>query len=356
MKRLLTIALGLLVACFAGNFKSQACTRVVYTGDTTAVEGSGAQALRIVGRSLDWSTPIPTNIFVYPRGMEKVSNNKGKIIKWKSKYGAVYAVGYNAGVTEGMNEKGLSVNGLFCRGTIYNTPEVENNADIPAMSLAVIVEWMLDNCATTREVVDLVKSTEFKIVGATFDGGTVSTLHWGITDDEGKTAILEFQQGQMNIYETEVPVLTNDPAWPDMLAINHYWEGVGGANFLPGSVKSPDRFVRGYFFENSVERTNDSNTGLAVIRSILNNCSVPFKYSLGDKNLSQTQWRSFSNLRDRKYYFENVTDLGLYYVDLMECNLQPGASVLYFDTQDARNAIGNITGQMVESQPFTPMF
>lgn len=355
MKRIFALMLGVVVACVAGTFKSEACTRVVYTGDTAAVEGSGAQALRIVGRSLDWSTPIPTNLYVYPRGMAKVSNNKGKVIEWTSKYGAVYAVGYNAGITEGMNEKGLAVNGLFCRGTIYNSPEAEE-ADLPQMSLSVIAAWMLDNCATTREVVDMLKSTEFKIVGSTFDGGTVSTLHWGITDAEGNTAILEFQKGEMLIYETEVPVLTNDPAWPDMLAINHYWEGIGGGNFLPGSVKSPDRFARGYFFENSVERTNDLVQGLAVARSIINNCSVPYKYSLGDKNLSQTQWRSFCNLRDKQYYFEQVTDLGIYYVDLMECNLAPGASVLYFDTENARNAIGNITGQMVESKPFTPMY
>lgn len=352
---MMSIMLGAVVALTAGTLKSEACTRVVYTGDTTAVEGAAPQTLRIVGRSLDWSTPIPTNLFVYPRGMAKVSNDKGKVIKWVSKYGAVYAVGYNAGVTEGMNEKGLAVNGLFCRSTIYNTPEAEK-ADIPQMSLAVIVEWMLDNCATTQEVVDMVRSTEFKIVGATFDGGTVSTLHWGVTDAEGNTAILEFQKGILNIYETDVPVLTNDPAWPDMLAINKYWEGIGGANFLPGGVRSQDRFARGFFFENSVDRTNDLKTGLGIARSIINNCSVPFKYSLGDKNLSQTQWRSFSNLRDKQYYFENVTDMGLYYVDLMECNLNPGASVLYFDTQNAGNAIGNITGQMVKSKPFTPMY
>jgi len=355
MKRIFVLMLGVVVACLAGTLESEACTRVVYTGDTTAVGGSGARTLRIVGRSLDWSTPIPTNLYVYPRGMAKVSNDKGKVIEWTSKYGAVYAVGYNAGVTEGMNEMGLSVNGLFCRGTVYNTPDVEKS-DLPQMSLSVIAAWMLDNCATTREVVDMLKSTEFKVVGATFDGGTVSTLHWGITDADGNTAILEFQKGEMKIHETDVSVLTNDPAWPDMLAINHYWEGVGGANFLPGSVKSPDRFARGYFFESSVERTNDLSTGLAVIRSIINNCSVPYKYSLGDKNLSQTQWRSFSNLRDRQYYFDLVTDLGLYYVDLMECNLTPGAPVLYFDTENAHNAIGNITGQMVESKPFTPMY
>lgn len=336
---------------FAYTPESEACTRVVYTGDT--VEANGAQTLRIVGRSLDWSTPIPTNIFVYPRGMKKQSNKDGKMLKWTQKYGAVYAVGYNAGVTEGMNEKGLTINGLFCRSTIYNSEKQENDPD---MSLSVIVAYMLDQCATTQEVVDLMKSQDYKIVGATFDGGTVSTLHWGVTDATGATAILEFQDGKLNIYEGDYPVLTNDPAFPQMNAINDYWKGVGGQNMLPGTVRSSDRFARASFFENSVERTNDTNTGLAIIRSIMNNVSVPFKYSLGDKNLSQTQWRSFSNIRDKRYYFNNVTDMGLYYVDLTECDLNPGAPVLYFDTSKATDVVGDITSKMVPSAPFTPMY
>lgn len=349
--KLVILFFGFMAIC--GIQKADACTRVVYTGDTTATAQSST--LRIVGRSLDWSTPIPTNLYVYPRGMKKKSNDKGKIIEWTSKYGAVYACGYDAGVTEGMNEMGLCINGLFCRGTVYNSPAQD---DDPSMSLAVIVAWLLDMNATTQEVVDAVKNQDFKITGATFDGGTVSTLHWGVTDASGATAILEFQNGKLNIYESDVdyPVLTNDPPMPQMQAINTYWEGVGGQNFLPGSVRSSDRFARASFFDKNVERTNDADTGLAVIRSILGVCSVPFKYSLGDKNLSQTQWRSFANLRDKKYYFETVTDLGLYYIDLNKCNLKPGAPVMYYNTEKNKEAVGDITRNMVPSKPFTPMY
>lgn len=337
---------------FLGTQKADACTRVVYTGDTT--ETAAANTLRIVGRSLDWSTPIPTNLYVYPRGMKKKSNDKGKTIEWTSKYGAVYAVGYDAGITEGMNEKGLVINGLFCIGTVYNTPA---DSVKPQMSLSVFVAWMLDNFSTTQEVVDALKDHKYQITGATFDGGHVSTLHWGVTDESGETAVIEFQNGKIDIYQgKDLPVLTNDPPYPQMKAINNYWVGVGGQNFLPGTVKSPDRFARGSFFEASVERTNDADTGLAIIRSILNNCSVPFKYSRGDKNLSQTQWRSFANIRDKKYYFETVTDLGIYYIDLKKCDLRPGAPVKFFDTSKSEMAIGDVTGQLKQTAPFTPMY
>ena len=198
------------VAAFVSSGEADACSRVLYVGDS-ATMAPGAQPLRIVGRSLDWKTPIPTNIYVYPRGIAKVSDKGDNVISWTSKYGAAYAVSYEGGITEGMNEKGLAVNGLFCKGTVYNSPEP---TDAPSMSLSVFVAWMLDNYATTPEVVDALRSTRFQIGGATFDGGTVSALHWGITDAEGRCAMVEFDHGTINIYEgQDIPVLTNDPTF-----------------------------------------------------------------------------------------------------------------------------------------------
>ena len=49
----------LVSAVLFGASKSDACSRILYVGDTTSA--SGEDVLRIVGRSLDWKTPIPTN-------------------------------------------------------------------------------------------------------------------------------------------------------------------------------------------------------------------------------------------------------------------------------------------------------
>ncbi|MDE7116995.1 MAG: linear amide C-N hydrolase, partial [Muribaculaceae bacterium] len=135
-----------------------ACSRVIY---------QGVDSLFVIGRSLDWKTPIPTNIYVYPRGMKKVSSDQPKHFTWTSKYGAVYAVSYDGGITEGMNEKGLVVSSLFCKGTIYND---EHAAEKTQMSLSMFVAWMLDQCSTTDEVVSLLNNAPFSIQGATFDG------------------------------------------------------------------------------------------------------------------------------------------------------------------------------------------
>lgn len=344
MKRLfflIIFSLGLL-----SQSDADACSRVVY---------QGVESLRVVGRSLDWKTPIPTNLYVYPRGMAKRGNTLPGSVEWVSKYGAVYAVGYDGGVTEGMNEKGLVINGLFCKGTIYVNSSTNNR---PPMSLSMFVAWMLDLNATTKEVVKVLQEQNFTISGATFDGGTVSALHWGITDAEGHTAILEFNQGQVVIYEeVEELVLTNDPTFPQMIAINNYWKAIGGANMLPGTVKSPDRFVRADYFVNHVAATSDADTAVSICRSVLMNVSVPYHYTVdSEPNVSSTQWRSFANIRDLRYYFDIVTNLGVYYIDLNKCDLRKGASVMKLDTSIGREYVGDITARLVKSAPFTPMY
>lgn len=326
--------------------RAEACSRVLYVGDDN---------LRIVGRSLDWKTPIPTNLYVYPRGMAKMGNSLPGSVTWTSKYGAVYAVGYDGGVTEGMNEKGLVVNGLFCKGTVYENDSTKNR---PPMSLAMFPAWILDMCATTPEAVELIGAHNFNISGATFDGGTVSALHWGITDAEGRSAIIEFDHGTINIYQgQDIPAMTNDPTYPSMKAIEAYWEKKGGTHTLPGTVSSPDRYVRAVFFDKNVEKTGDAALGVSIIRSILMNVSVPYTYTVqGEGNVSSTQWRSFSNIRDRLFYFDVVTNPGLFYIDLKKCDFSKGASVMKLDVSKSGDYVGDVTGRLFMSTPFTPMF
>lgn len=336
----------LTLSALASNMQADACSRVVYSGNDSLI---------IVGRSLDWKTPIPTNIYVYPRGISKVSYPAPGALAWTSKYGSVYAVGYDGGVTEGMNEKGLVINGLFCKDAVYDNAASKEQ---PPMSLAVFVAWLLDMNATTDEVVEALQNQKFNISGATFDSGTAAALHWGVTDAQGNEAVIEFVNGNLNIYQgRDMPVLTNDPLWPQMNAINNYWNAVGGVNFLPGTVKSPDRFVRASFFVNHVEKTADADLGVAITRSVVQNVSVPYTYTISSEaNVSSTQWRSLANLRDKRYYFDLVTNPGIYYIDLGKCDLRPGAPVMKLTTSESVNLVGEANYALHPTEPFKPMY
>lgn len=327
-------------------FNADACTRVLYRG---------LDSVMVVGRSLDWKTPIPTNLYVYPRGLEKKSDIKPGSFTWVSRYGSVYASSYDGGVTEGMNEKGLVINGLFCKGSIYESAPQGNR---PPVSLSVFVSWLLDCYATTDECVEALKGHDFYIDGQTFDQGTVAALHWGITDASGKTAIVEFDNGNLHIYNPgDILAMTNDPQWPAMSAIVDYWEKVGGRNMLPGTVKSPDRLVRANYFAHNVEKTADAHLAVSITRSILSNSSVPYLYTVeNEPNLSSTQWRSYSDLKNIRYYFDIVTNDGIYYIDLKKCNLSPGAPILKLDTSRHKDIVGEANRYLEKSKGFTPMY
>ncbi len=226
------------------------------------------------------------------------------------------------------------------------------------MSLAMFVAWLLDMNATTDEAVAVLKKHDFSIGGATFDGGTVSALHWGITDASGKSAIIEFDHGEIRTYDMEdFQAMTNDPNWPAMTAILNYWNKIGGQHMLPGTVSSPDRCVRANYFAHHVEKTADPFLGVSITRSILVNASVPYTYQIqGEPNVSSTQWRSFADLKYRRYYFDIVTNMGYYFIDLTKCDLRPGASVMKLDTSKETLLVGEANAVLKKSDPFKPMY
>ena len=87
------------------------------------------------------------------------------------------------------------------------------------------------------------------------------------------------------------------------------------------------------------------------------NVSVPYTYTpQSDANVSSTQWRTFANLRDLRYYFDQVTLPGLFYVDLKKCDLRKGAPVMKIDVSKAKDFVGDCTHRMFRTKPFTPMY
>ena len=93
--------------------KADACTRAVYIGPDHMV---------VTGRTMDWKEDIMSNIYVFPRGIQRAGYNKENAVKWTSKYGSVIATGYDIGTCDGMNEKGLVASLLFLPESVFDRP------------------------------------------------------------------------------------------------------------------------------------------------------------------------------------------------------------------------------------------
>ena len=274
----------------------RACTRVVYQGNKDMV---------ITGRTMDWKEDTRSNIWIFPRGMERNGEVGKDPMRWKSKYGSVVTAAYDICSTDGMNEKGLVANLLWLAESSYP----QWNGEKPALSIAAWVQYMLDNFATVNEAVSEIEKNTFDVVSDMMPDGTrMATLHLSISDATGDNAIFEYIDGKLNIHHNRsYQVMTNSPVFDQQLALDDYWKTIGGTTFLPGTNRAADRFVRASFYINAIPKTEDTRTALASVFSVIRNTSVPFGISTPDQpNISSTRWRTVSDQKDKVYYYEST--------------------------------------------------
>lgn len=346
MKKNLAGVVLLLAAVSLGSIQQvEACTRAVYIGPDQMV---------VTGRTMDWKEDLHSNLYVFPRGIQRTGHNKEKTLNWTSKYGSVIAAGYDIGTCDGMNEKGLVASLLFLPETIYSLPGDTR----PAMGISIWTQYVLDNFATVREAVDELKKETFRIDAPRLPNGSESTLHLAITDETGNTAILEYLDGKLSIHEgKEYQVMTNSPRYESQLAINDYWKEVGGLQMLPGTNRSSDRFVRASFYIHAIPQTSDAKIAIPSVLSVMRNVSVPFGISTPDKpHISSTRWRTVSDQKNKVYYFESTLTPNLFWLDLKKIDFSPKASIKKLSLANGEIYAGDAVKDLKDSKSFTFLF
>lgn len=120
--------------------------------------------------------------------------------------------------------------------------------------------------------------------------------------------------------------MTNSPRYDLQLAVNDYWEAIGGLKMLPGTNRSSDRFARASFYIGVIPQTADAAVGVPAVLSVMRNVSVPFGISTPDQpHISSTRWRSVCDQKNKVYYFEGTMVPSLFWVDLSRVDLSEGA-------------------------------
>ncbi|HAD55962.1 MAG TPA: choloylglycine hydrolase, partial [Alistipes sp.] len=74
--------------------RAEACTRVVYVGPDGTV---------LTARSMDWKEDSRSNLWIFPRGMERSGEVGGNPLTWTSRYGSVVTSAYDICSTDGMS-------------------------------------------------------------------------------------------------------------------------------------------------------------------------------------------------------------------------------------------------------------
>lgn len=318
------------------------CTRVVY---------SGKNGMVATGRSMDWKTEMRSNLWAFPKGMERNGETGTNSLKWTSKYGSVITSAFEIASTDGMNEKGLVANLLWLPETEYPIRDQSK----PGLAITAWVQYMLDNFATVDEAVTAIDENTFQVVSDIMpDGSRLATLHLSVSDATGDCAIFEYIGGKLTVYHSkEYKVMTNSPTYNKQLALNEYWKSIGGLSFLPGTNRASDRFARASFYINALPQTDDVRTAVASVFSVIRNTSVPYGISTPESpEISTTQWRTVSDSKDLLYFFESSLTPNTFWVNLREIDLSEGAPVLKLSIANGETYHGNATKDFKPAQPF----
>jgi penicillin V acylase-like amidase (Ntn superfamily) len=326
----------------------QACTRAVY---------HGPDGRNITGRSMDFKDAMVSNFWVFPRGMKRNGASGSRSLEWTSKFGSLAVSGYDISTVDGMNEAGLNASLLWLNATEFP----EDDGKTPRMSLSIWAQFYLDQFATVSEAVEYTRSHPVQVVSGEVPGrpGSLAPLHLTLSDASGDSAVLEWIGGKLSIHhDRKYQVVTNDPPYGSQLANQKYWSAVDSLNFLPGSGRSEDRFVRAGFYINAVTQSDDPRIANAAVFSVIRNASVPYGVSLPEApNLSTTRWRVVADQKSMLFYGESATSPNVFWVDLKKLDFTEGAHVRKLDLGVDMNRIltGEASGQFVTEKPFNFM-
>jgi penicillin V acylase-like amidase (Ntn superfamily) len=340
--RLNLVAL-LLCAIFTTH-QAVACTRVVYIGPNRTI---------ITARSMDWKSDIPANLWIFPRGMDHNGEVGTTSIKWKSKYGSVVTSSWDIASSDGMNEKGLVGNLLWLVESTY--PKFEKDKDKPGLAISLWLQYVLDNYATVDEAVTALSKEEFVVASSHIPGTDIfATVHLSISDKTGDNAIFEYIGGKLVIHHDKSYVtMTNSPIFDEQLAINSYWKNIPGTIMLPGTNRAADRFVRASYYINAIPKTDNTRVAIPSVFSVIRNCSVPLGISSPtEPNISSTRWRTVADQKNLVYYFDNVLNPNVVWVEFSKIDFSEKGKVRKLSLDNNENYSGESSMNFKNAQVF----
>lgn len=331
MKQILTL---IVASTLAGIWatESNACTGI----SLSAKDGT-----RVVARTVEWAaTPMQCGYVIVPRGYHHQSytptGQDG--LKYKAKYGyaGIYTE-YKPFIVEGINEEGLSA-GLFFFPDYGQYAPYDKTLNEKTLSDMQFVSWVLSQFSTIDEVKEAIKTIRITTLES-----KIGTVHWRITQPDGRMVVIEVTGGTPHFYENTLGVITNAPGFNwHMTNLNNYLnlkagtiseseikDGVvlrslghgSGMLGLPGDFTSPSRFVRAAFYQTTAPVLDTGYETVTQAFHILNNFDIPIgtqhaKNEIPDKLPSATQFTSASDLTGLKLYYRTAWNSNIRCIDL----------------------------------------
>ncbi len=293
---------------------------------------------------------IHSDVMMIPRGYARTGTTPdGKEgLKWKAKYASAGANGVGLPVLfDGLNEKGLAAGMFYFPTSAGYMPYTAADAG-KTIAQWEVGSWILENFASVEEV----KANIGNIVvpAVVFSGwGFAPEAHYIVHDASGKSIVIEYVGGKLNVHDNPLGVLTNSPTFDwHMTNLRNYLNfsmsnappvqlgsvkllptGQGsGMLGLPGDFTPPSRFVRAVAFSQSVFKPKTGDDAVLEAFHVLNQFDIPKgaareheKDEHGNILADYTIWTSANDLKAKRFYFRTFENSQIRVVDLMKMNL-----------------------------------
>ena len=288
----------------------------------------------VYGRTMEWGAfDLNSRVAVVPREYSFTGQTpdgfNGR--QWKTKYGLVAIDILEKDIFgDAMNEKGLAI-GVFYQPGFASYMKYDTAKAADTISAPDLGAYVLGNFATVDEVAEGIK--KIRVVGLVLkEIGIEVPLHWMVVDKTGKSIVIEYLKGELQIFENPLGVITNSPEyhWHMTNLRNHvnlspvaipaikledidfHPLGAGsGMIGLPGDNTPPSRFVRAVAWTQTARPTETSTETIYELLRILDNFNLPLGSAEGsgqaNKMLegmrSSTIWTSAWDLNEGILYY-----------------------------------------------------
>jgi penicillin V acylase-like amidase (Ntn superfamily) len=340
---------------------------------------SDAEGKPYIGRTNEFVGLQPESLTYFPIGttIESVTpdNKQGKTFQTK------YAI---LGVTikdvvknqkqellhDGVNDKGLSFSLLSLGGN--KSPDVSKTKAEKVLSVVDFGLWALGNFSRVADIKQAIKDNEIEIWLPIIPllGTTPAPIHFALWDATGEGIVIEWQNGETQVYDNLVGVMTNNPSFPwhlenmknyahltnidkntetfNKLKVSTFDSGAALTN-VPSSEVSWGRFVKAAYYSSFAYKTNNPELSIIMLGHIMNNFDRPMNISIdnmkdapvGERDMTKktnattvSEITNFTTLRDltqKHFYFRSVLTLNFTKFDIKKLSSLKKKTSIVFD-------------------------
>lgn len=325
----------------------------------------------IRGRTMELGGDLESEMLVIPKGVKLSGygpNGDQDGLQWTATYSAAGLNGFHLPIiVDGLNDQGLS-GGMLMFPTFAKSQTFQSDKLDKTISAEQVLTWALTQYATVAEV--RAALPDIQVIDVGLPDVPAFPLHYIFTDTSGKSIVAEYTDGNLNIYDNPLGVLTNSPPFP--------WHEINLRNFvnltitnvppvdlegleleplgsgqslhgMPGDFTPPSRFVRATIFSQAAPKLDNAEDGVLEAFHIMNQFDIPPGIVPGNPattpagtkpEMELTQWTIVIDQTNRKIYVTTLQNRGVQVFDLNTIDEAKGMQQLPLASETTITPIG----------------